>query len=149
MRNLPTLPDLLPEYEAAFQALRGKGALAIEQGVDLAVAFYREVRIGTAVPGDATDEDMPLFQYGTQNWYDGRGEFFGLDITRQVMVEENAEQVMYQLTLEFEFDPAPFTACAAYNSWSTTLPALGEWLSSQKPLLALSWLRRGIFEPLK
>jgi hypothetical protein len=132
MRKLPTLPDLLPYYQTAVQSLRRDGALTVEKGVDLAVAFYREVRIGATVPGDATDEDLLLFQYGTQNWYDGRGEYFGLDITRQLIVEEDEEQLITQLSLEFEFDPAPFGACKSYNSWSTALPALAGWVTSQK-----------------
>lgn len=132
MRNLPALPDLLPAYEAAVQQLQSEKALTIDQGLDVVVALYREVRIGDAEPGGATDEDMLLFQYGTQNWYDGRGEYFGLDITRQVIVAEEEEQLIYQLYLEFEFDPTPFRACKQYNSWSPTLPALADWVSLQK-----------------
>ena len=71
-------------------------------------------------------------QYGTQNWYDGRGEFFGLDITRQVLVAEDEAPRISQLSLKFEFDPTPFGACKSYNSWSTTLPALAEWINVQK-----------------
>lgn len=132
MSKLPTLAELLPYYRAAVQALRRDGALTVEKGVDLAVAFYREVRIGATVPGNATDEDILLFQYGSQDWYDGRGEFFGLDITRQVILEEDDEPLIFQLSLTFEFDPAPFGACKSYNSWSTTLPALAEWVTGQK-----------------
>ncbi len=132
MRTLPTLSDLLPDYEAAIRTLRRNGTLTPAQGFDLVVAFYRQVRIGAAVAGDANDEDMLLFQYGTQDWHDGRGAFFGLDITRQVIINDAEEQLIYQLSLAFEFDPAPFSACPPYNSWSTTIPALDEWSSSQK-----------------
>jgi len=41
MSRLPTLAQLLPAYEAAVQALRTRGDLTVEQGVDLVVAFYR------------------------------------------------------------------------------------------------------------
>lgn len=149
MRTLPTLSDLLPEYEAAIQALRRDGTLTPAQGLDLVVAFYREVRIGTAAAGDANDEDMLLFQYGTQDWHDGRGAFFGLDITRQVIVEEDEEPLIYQLSLKFEFDPAPFSACNSYNSWSTTLPELTEWASHQKATVGFQVAQDMVFRAVK
>ena len=130
MRTLPTLPDLLPDYEAALQRSE---RLTLAQGLDLAVALYREVRIGAAVPGDERQQDLLLFQYGTRNWYDGRGEYFGLAITRQIIDEIDEEEALIcQLSLEFEFDPAPFAGCGAYNNWSTTVPALAAWVSQQR-----------------
>jgi hypothetical protein len=129
MRTLPTLPDLLPDYEAALQR---SGRLTIDQGLDLAAALYREVRIGAAVPGDERQQDLLLFQYGTKNWYDGRGEYFGLAITRQLIDEIEEEALICQLSLEFEFDPAPFARCGTYNNWSTTVPALAAWVSQQR-----------------
>jgi hypothetical protein len=148
MRNLPTLHDLLVDYQVAAQLLRSKGELTLEQGFDLVVAFYREVRIGAAVPATSSDEDMLLFQYGTWNWYDARGEYFGLDITRQVMVEEGDEQAIHQLSFAFEFDPAPFSTCTAYNSWSTTLPALADWVSSQKATAGFQLAQAVVFRDI-
>lgn len=132
MRMLPTLSDLLPDYQAAVQQLQRENALTIDRGLKLVAALYQEVRIGDAEPGEGNDEDMLLFQYGIRNWYDGRGAYFGLDITRQVIVAEDEEQLIEQLSWEFEFDPAPFQGCACYTSWSTTLPMLAEWVSRQK-----------------
>jgi hypothetical protein len=132
MKTLPTLYELLPDYKKAVQALRSEGLLTIERGVDLVVRCYREVRIGATLPGDASEADMLLFQYGLNSWADGRGDYFGLAITRQLIVEEEEEQLIYQLSLEFEFAPPPFAACTPYNSWSTTLPALGDWVRRQK-----------------
>lgn len=132
MNILPTLDSLLAEYQVAIQLLRNREELTIEQGIDLAVRFYQEVKIGAGVLAAFSDSDMLLFQYGAQNWYDGRGEYFGLDITRQFMAEDEGEQLLYQLSLEFEFDAAPFAACHSYTSWSETSPVLTDWVASQK-----------------
>jgi hypothetical protein len=148
MRNVSTLYELLPDYEAAVELLRSKGKLTIEQGFDLVVALYQTVRVGAAIPGDANDEDMLLFQYGTSNWYDARGEYFGLDITRQVIVEEQGEPLIYQLAFEFEFDPAPFSACSSYNCWSTTIAALADWVSQQKATAGFQLAQARVFRNL-
>jgi hypothetical protein len=132
MRSLPTLDALLMEYQVAVQVLHSKGELTIEKGFDLVVTFYREVRIGAAVPDTGSDEDMLLFQYGIYNWYDARGEYFGLDMTRQLITEEEEEQVICQLSFAFEFDAAPFSGVNHYNCWSPMLSALTDWASSQK-----------------
>ncbi len=149
MRKLPTLPDLLPDYQAVIQRLQSQEALTVDRGLDLVATLYREVRIGDIEPGNANDEDMLLFQYGIQNWYDGRGEYFGLDITRQVIVAEDEEQLISQLSLKFEFDPAPFAACKSYNSWSTALPALAEWVTTQKSTPGFTLAQANAFRDVK
>jgi len=129
MSVLPTLVDLLPAYEAAVQRLQASGRFTIAQGLDLVVALYREVRIEAAGPADSGEEDLLLFQYGPCNWHDGRGEYFSLNITRQTIDDE---QLICQLFLEFEFDPAPFAGCGAYNNWSSTSPGLADWVNQQQ-----------------
>lgn len=132
MSILPTLDNLRAHYQLAAQSLRNKGELTIEQGFNLVVAFYQEVKIGRDATNASDDEDMLLFQYGSWNWYDVRGEYFGLDITRQVIFEEEGEQVIYQLSFGFEFDSAPFFGCRHHTSWSETNPSLADWVTSQK-----------------
>jgi hypothetical protein len=149
MRTLSTVHELLPDYKTIVQALRSEGLLTIERGFDLVVTCYREVRIGAALPGDDSEEDMLLFQYGTNSWADGRGDYFGLDITRQLLVEEDEEQLVYQLSLEYEFDPLPFAACKPYNSWSTTMPALGDWVRRQKATVGYLLAQSVVFRDLK
>ena len=78
MRTLSTLYELLPYYETAVQALRSEGLLTVERGFDLVVSCYREVSIGAAIPGEDSEADMLLFQYGLTSWADGRGDYFGL-----------------------------------------------------------------------
>ena len=92
---------------------------------------------------------MLLFQYGLNSWADGRGDYFGLDITRQLTVEEDEEQLIYQLSLEFEFDPHPFAACRPYNSWSITMPALGDWVRRQKATAGYLVAQGVVFRDLK
>lgn len=132
MSVLLTLADLLPTYEAAVQRLQASGRLTIAQGLDLVVALYREVRIEAAGLADSGEEDMLLFQYGTCNWHDGRGEYFSLNITRQIIESIEEEQLIDQLFLEFEFDPSPFAGCGAYNNWSSMSPGLADWVNQQQ-----------------
>jgi hypothetical protein len=52
------------------------------------------------------DGDMCLFQWGTHDWGDGRGERFEIDFLRQFMIEVDGEyDHMEQLHCTFEFEP--------------------------------------------
>jgi hypothetical protein len=52
------------------------------------------------------DGDMCLFQWGTHDWADGRGERFEIDFLRQFTIEVDGEyDHMEQLHCTFEFEP--------------------------------------------
>src|SRR2546422_9589195 len=49
---------------------------------------------------------MCLFQWGTHDWHDGRGELFEVDFLRQFMIEfESDYDHMEQLHCTFRFEP--------------------------------------------
>jgi hypothetical protein len=52
------------------------------------------------------DGDMCLFQWGTYDWGDGRGERFEISFLRQFTIEDDGEyDHMEQLHCTFEFEP--------------------------------------------
>jgi hypothetical protein len=115
--------DALREFEA-FLASRGLAAamLGVENGCAAVFDFYREVRAKgcTQVP----DADMLLYQWGTYDW--GEGEHFQLDLTRQLIPSEEAEdEDIWQLSLTFLFAPAAdLEAVGAGNEWCPSVRAL-------------------------
>lgn len=75
--------------------------LTPESGIAAFVSFYREVRGEKCSP--EADEDMLLYQWGTYDW--GQGEFFDLNITRQLMQSGADDDEIWQLSLTFKFAP--------------------------------------------
>lgn len=71
------------------------------EGMDALLSFYREVRAADVSVDD--DGDMLLFQWGT---YDrGDGEYFELNLTRQLTTEEGGDENTWQLSLTYRFEP--------------------------------------------
>ncbi len=61
--------------------------------------FYQKEQVeGCAIDQDG---DMLLYQWGTYNW--GKGKVFEFNITRQLIVEEDEDENIWQLSLIFEF----------------------------------------------
>src|SRR5579871_4801619 len=78
-----------------------RGDLTPNQGVSAMLAYYKEHRAeGCSFDRDA---DMLLYQWGTYDW--GRGEFFELDITRQLILDDGEDVDIWQLRLTFKFKP--------------------------------------------
>ncbi len=78
---------------------RSLKTLSLHDGVDLMLDFYqKEHVVGCAIDQDG---DMLLYQWGTYNW--GKGEVFEFNITRQLIVEEDEDENIWQLSLIFEF----------------------------------------------
>jgi len=93
-----------------------KNTLTPKLGISAMLAFYREVRADGCRFED--DGDMLLFQWGTFNW--GDGEWFELDITRQLIFagidgdgdddyededEDEVDDEIWQLSLTFKYPP--------------------------------------------
>ena len=80
------LDDLIPQLEK-------------REGIDLiktAIELYLLERIDGAT---STLEDMLLFQWGVFDW--GEGEYFELDITRQISPSDTDELIQLSCTLYF------------------------------------------------
>jgi hypothetical protein len=70
---------------------------------------------------------MLLFQWGTYDW--GQGEHFQLDLTRQLILNDEAEdEDIWQLSLTFLFDPVgDLKAVGAGNEWCQSPHALAQF----------------------
>ena len=110
------------EFESIIDAnTQSLASLTAEDGIALMLAFFRERRADDC-PLDSAG-DMLLFQWGTYDW--GKGEFFEFDITRQFILDGEAEdENIWQLSLTFKYVA------------TDTLFALGageEWCPSPRP----------------
>ena len=78
------------EFEAM---LRSRGLyehdLSLIDGSEALFDFYRDQRPSGRVFEQHEDADMLLFQWGTFDW--GAGEHFAFNLTRQIIVDEEAE----------------------------------------------------------
>src|SRR5436309_13551988 len=80
--------DAQPEFES-YVRKRGNdiGALQLSDGVKHALSFYRDVRAeGCRMDMDG---DMLLYQWGTNDW--GNGEFFDVNVTRQLITSDGED----------------------------------------------------------
>jgi hypothetical protein len=70
---------------------------------------------------------MLLFQWDTHNW--GQGQFFNLDITRQLIIDGVAEDDnIWQLSLTFKFTPTDaLRDLGSRNQWCANLDQLEEF----------------------
>jgi hypothetical protein len=89
------------------EILRGRGQherdLNLADGCEALFDFYRDKRPNGRVFEQHEDADMLLFQWGTYDW--GTGERFAFNLTRQLIVCEDAEdEDIWQLSLTFEFE---------------------------------------------
>jgi hypothetical protein len=122
---------LKPEEAAAefdaFLVQRGldRARLTAEQGVPTMLMFYRHVRAdGCSLESDS---DMLLYQWGTYDW--GEGEFFDLNITRQLCLNDSGEDDdIWQLQLTFKFNPTPLLRSMQQgNRWCNDLDGLEDF----------------------
>lgn len=80
--------------------LRKKGlsyiALSIQESIESTISFYLSKRVyNTKMEANG---DMLLYQWGTYDW--GKGKFFQVDITRQIIVPDSMHQM--STTVYFE-----------------------------------------------
>lgn len=90
----------------SFQIFLNRKSLSVKsmtprQGVAAMLEFFQAER---AEGCEAERHDMLLYQWGTYDW--SKGRHFELDITRQVIIKEDAEdEDIWQLHLTFRFIP--------------------------------------------
>jgi hypothetical protein len=86
------------------------------------------------------DGDMLLFQWGTYDW--GNGEFFDLNITRQVIV---GDESIRQLSLTFRYAPnQELTTLGCGNQWCYSTKGIsifGAFVKASPALKAISRFR--------
>jgi hypothetical protein len=150
MLQVLTPQQLLTHYQGAVHALRARGSLTLETGIELALHLYCQVKVAGVSAVEAED-DMLLFQYGICDWGDVNGKYFGLDLTRQVtlVAAQEEDPLLYQLRYEFVFDPAPFATCQPYNSWSVAGTTLPTWAAAQRVTPGYELARRSSFRALE
>ncbi len=101
-----------------------------------------------AVDGVASaDGDMCLFQWGTHDWHDGRGELFEIDFLRQFMIEEDGEyDHMEQLHCTFRFSPTEeLRSLGAGDLWASD--DLSRWFAEVEAMPVFAVLRHPSLPP--
>lgn len=120
--------DARQEFE---RFLHGRGLderdLELADGCEALFDFYRDTRPNGRVFEQHEDADMLLFQWGTYDW--GTGEHFAFDLTRQLIVGEDAEdEDIWQLSVTFEFAADDdLRALGNGNKWCHSLSELPEF----------------------
>jgi hypothetical protein len=99
----------------------------LADGCEALFDFYRYLRPHGRVFEQQEDADMLLFQWGTYDW--GTGEHFSLNLTRQLIVSEDAEDDdIWQLRLTFEFEPDnQLRTLGRGDKWCCSLSELPEF----------------------
>jgi len=99
----------------------------LASGCEAFFDFYRDLRPQGRVFEQQEDADMLLFQWGTYDW--GTGEHFSFNLTRQLIVSEDAEdEDIWQLGFTFEFEPdKELRVLGSGNKWCHSLSQLLEF----------------------
>ncbi|MGZ5582604.1 MAG: hypothetical protein ACXWF2_05800 [Usitatibacter sp.] len=98
--------------------------LSPAEGIDEMLQFFREERADGCLV--EKDQDMLLYQWGTYDW--GEGEWFELNITRQLIVGAGEDDDIWQLSLTFRFTPKPsLRDLPRGNRWCSNLSGVGEF----------------------
>jgi hypothetical protein len=145
----------MPTFEpvaalAAFRRLlaaRGldEATLSVCDGFEAMLDFYRDMRAsGCAFEEDG---DMLLFQWGTYLTLrpDGfMGEASNLNLTRQLIPEGAQDDEIWQLGLNFGFEPAEFRILKSGDKWCHSLEELRqfrEYVLASAPVTTCSQLQ--------
>jgi hypothetical protein len=101
--------------------------LNLADGCEAFFDFYRDLRPQGRVFELQEDADMLLFQCGTYDW--GTGEHFSFNLTRQLIVSEDAEdEDIWQLSFTFKFEPdSELRALGRGDKWCRSLSQLLEF----------------------
>lgn len=113
------------------------------QGVEAMLDFFKTER---AEGCEAAHHDMLLYQWGTYDW--GKGRHFELDIIRQFIIGEDAEdEDIWQLNFTFYFVPTKeLNDLGNGNRWCESIGevvSFQEFINSSVPLQAVGDRRDG------
>jgi hypothetical protein len=100
--------DLLTEFRRFLDSQRLKpDRLDSSTAIAAMVTFYEQHRVDDVDLEELGD--MLLFQYGTVDWHDGRGEAFEYNVTRQVVTPltpgQDDDDAFWQLQLTLRYPP--------------------------------------------
>ena len=102
-----------------------EASLLPSQGIDQMLAFFRDERIDGC---SSENQDMLLYQWGTYDW--GKGEWFELNVTRQLIVGAGEDEDIWQLSLTFRYPPAqPLREVPDGSHWCTKVSELPEFVA--------------------
>ena len=119
------------EYKSTVQQYADNGnALTPASMIDLSLQLFQGVSAKGVSIVDEKDNDMLLFQYGTYDWGDDKGEHFSFEIARQFILNKNND--FYQLRFTLIFDPKDFKDCDSYERWSRDFTTIDEWANDIK-----------------
>lgn len=95
-----------------------------QEGIKHMLRFYSDERIEDC--DIKTDGDMLLFQWGCNDW--GAGEFFDLNITRQLIEASGEDENIRQLSMTFKFAPAGnLRSIESGNRWCSSPQEVAEF----------------------
>ena len=138
MKSRATKKRFLKRLEEAGQTL---AALAVVDGIASMLNFYAEER--TEGCDLEEDGDMLLYQWGCQDW--GEGEFFEVNITRQLMDGALEDEDIRQLSLTFRFKPdSKLRKLVNGNKWCTSpdeVAAFRTFIHSSQALKAVAKMK--------
>ena len=115
--------------------------LNIDDALEVTLDFFKNFKI-SGVDTTVTDNDMLLFQYGTYDWHDGKGENFTVNLTRQFYVENNDSEEFYQLGLTLYYESKNFIDIKSFNKWSIEFSKIDDWEKSIKDTPAFKKARK-------
>jgi hypothetical protein len=121
-------PENVREEFEKFLSVKGlhQHDLTLADGCEAVFDFYCDLKPRGRVFEQEKGADMLLFQWGTYDW--GTGEYFGFNLTRQLIGEGPVDDAMRQLGLTFEFQPVDeLRALGIGDKWCDSLSALPEF----------------------
>ena len=138
---------VLTELRALFAKFEGLGQLTLstpnrasaEEVLGLVMDFYDQEKLTSTL--DIEDSDMLLFQYGHYDW-DGTGQKFELDLTRQFMTSSEGD--MYQMRLTLFYPSTEIGEITPYSLWHSDLPTMNDW---KRTVLNTEGFRRASASP--
>jgi hypothetical protein len=101
-------------------------AITVNTCLDLIVDFYNNNLISD-VDTNYPESDMLLFEYGTYDWQDGKGENFSIGLTRQFYTGKIGEGELFNLQLLLYYDKDNFDETEPYNKWSDEFDTIEDW----------------------
>lgn len=128
MQELLSKEDILEAYnKAILDHVGANGKLTVDSVIDLSLLLFNSIKVKD-VDYSEKDNDMLLFQYGTYNWGDEKGDHSNFDITRQFRILDDDE--FYQLSFSLIYDPSTLTNDDSYDSWSAYAETLEDWVAN-------------------
>ena len=130
MKQYILLTDIEASYKKTVENyISTNSILTIDSVIQLSIQLYNDLKVYGASDSAELDNDMLLFQYGTYDWGDEKGNHTSFDITRQFILGNNE---FYQLSFSLIFNAGYLTDTDIYNSWNSDFKDLQAWANNIK-----------------